>query len=81
MTVRPPHPQRTLYRRFDFDSYSGTRQFLDRLADLSERSDFYPNVDFGRTYVRIAIEPEDQARLAELGSTFVAEVEELAQQP
>lgn len=75
-----PTRQKTLYRRFEFDNYAGTREFLDRLADLSERSGFYPNVDFGTTYVRIGIEADDQARLPELGSIFVAELERLAQQ-
>lgn len=71
--------RRTLHRRFEFDSYAGTRQFLERLADLSERSGFYPNLDFGATYVQIGIEPADQVNLAGLGSVFVAEAERLHQ--
>lgn len=72
--------RKTLYRRFEFDSYAGTRQFLDRLADLSERSGFYPNLDFGTTYVQIGIEPADRVHLADSGSAFVAEAERLVQQ-
>ncbi|HET9080195.1 MAG TPA: hypothetical protein VFO01_06730 [Trebonia sp.] len=72
--------RKTLYHRFDFDSYASTREFLDRLADLSERCGFYPNVDFGTTYVRIGIEAADQDRLTETGSAFVAEMEQLTRQ-
>lgn len=81
MNSRPPDNPKTLYRWFEFAGYEGTREFLDRLADLSERSGFYPNIDFGTTYVRIGIESDDQERLAEQGSDFVAEVERLAQEP
>lgn len=45
-------------RRFDFESYSDTRRFLDDLADLSERSDYYPNLNFTRTHVNVNIESE-----------------------
>ena len=80
MSLHQPDVPKTLYRRFEFDSYASTREFLDRLADLSERCGFYPNVDFGTTYVRVGIEAVDQARLGEAGSSFVAEMEQLAQQ-
>lgn len=80
MSLHQPNDPKTLYRRFEFDSYASTREFLDRLADLSERCGFYPNVDFGTTYVRISIEAADQARLAEAEPDFVAEVERLAGQ-
>lgn len=80
MSVQRPDDPKTLYRRFEFDSYASTRDFLDRLADLSERCGYYPNVDFGTTYVRVGIEAVDRARLAQAGSAFVDEMEQLAQQ-
>ena len=80
MSLHQPDNPKTLYRWFEFDSYARTREFLDRLADLSERSGFYPNVDFGTTYARIGIEADDQERLAEQGVAFVAEMERLAEQ-
>ena len=80
MSILQPDSSRTLYRRFEFDDYEATRGFLDRLANLCERSGFYPNVDFGTTYVRVAIEPSDQARLPEGGAVLVAEIERLARQ-
>lgn len=79
--VSPPAPQErqpTLSWRFDFGSYAETRHFLGRMADLSRREDYYPNVSFGRTYVNISIDAEDQAALAERNSSFTNEMEALA---
>uniref|UniRef100_E6PLT2 Putative Pterin-4a-carbinolamine dehydratase n=1 Tax=mine drainage metagenome TaxID=410659 RepID=E6PLT2_9ZZZZ len=68
----------TLNWRFDFGSYAETRSFLDQVADLSRREDYYPNVSFGKTYVNISIDAEGQAALAERNSSFTSEMEALA---
>ncbi|MHB0922319.1 hypothetical protein [Acidithiobacillus sp.] len=77
----PPAPQERLPTqnwRFDFSSYAETRHFLDQMADLSRREDYYPNVSFGKTYVNISIDAEGQAALAERNSCFTGEMEALA---
>lgn len=48
----------SLTRRFEFESYSSTRTFLDKLADLSEKLGYYPNLNFNRTQVNVTIESE-----------------------
>jgi len=68
---RPP----SLFRRFEFGSYARTRQFLDRLAELSAALGVEPqNINFGTTYVNVTISAsgpnlsESECRLAaELG--------------
>lgn len=45
-------------RRFEFADYEGTRVFLERAAELSEREGYYPDMSFGRTYVNVSIQPE-----------------------
>ena len=52
-SASPQERQPPLNRRFEFASYAETRQFLDRLADLSKREDYYPNVSFGKTYANM----------------------------
>ncbi|MHB8167731.1 MAG: 4a-hydroxytetrahydrobiopterin dehydratase [Sulfuricella sp.] len=77
----PSAPQErlpTLSRRFDFGSYAETRQFLDQLADLSKREDYYPNVSFGKTYANVSIDGEGLAALSERKSAFISEMEALA---
>lgn len=77
----PPAQQErisALNHRFDFASYAETRQFLDKMADLSKREDYYPNMSFGKTYVNVCIEGEGRAALIERKSSFISEMEALA---
>ena len=77
-SASPQERQPPLNRRFEFASYAETRQFLDRLADLSKREDYYPNVSFGKTYANVSIEGADHAALSASKSIFIAEMEVLA---
>lgn len=46
-----------LFRRFEFERYSATRDFLDAMAVLSEQMGVHPqNINFGTTYVNITLE-------------------------
>ncbi len=54
-----------LTRSFSFDEYDQTRQFLDDLAELSEKTEYYPNINFSRTQVNLSIESDSD----ELGSS------------
>ncbi len=68
-----------LERRYQFKSYDNLRDFLDRAAELSEREGYYPDMGFGRDYVNITIQAEDDAK--ELDSTqhqFAQLLDELA---
>ena len=58
-----------LEKRFEFDSYSSTRDFLDRLGDFSEETKRYPDISFGKTYVNITLRPEEYAEEAILTDT------------
>ena len=49
-----------LEKRFEFDSYDLTRDFLDKLGDHSESIQRFPDISFGRTYVNITIRPVDE---------------------
>lgn len=72
--------QETLSWRFEFSSYSETRRFLDQLADLSKRENFYPNINFGKTYVNISIDAEGHTALGVREDAFVAEMKAYAAQ-
>lgn len=64
--------------RFDFVSYAETRNFLDRLAELSKREEYYPNINFGKTYVNVSIDSEGQAELRAKNSSFIDDMHALA---
>lgn len=62
--------QPTLFRRFGFERYGQTRDFVDALAALTESDGVHPqNINFGSTYVNVTLDPngvgEADAALAE----------------
>ena len=46
-----------LEKRFEFDSYEKTRNFLDVLGDFCEKLNRFPDISFGKTYANITIRP------------------------
>lgn len=48
-------------KRFEFSDYARTRHFLDLLTGLSEKLGYYPNLNFAKTYVVVAIQFEEDA--------------------
>ena len=64
--------------RFEFATYGATRDFLDLLADLSKRDGYYPNINFGKTYVNVSMDAEGQAALGARADAFVEEMKALA---
>jgi pterin-4a-carbinolamine dehydratase len=62
--------QATLFRRFTFERYGQTRDFIDALSALSESGGVHPqNISFGTTYANVTLdakaEGEVDASLAE----------------
>lgn len=48
-----------LNRRYTFNAYRQTRDFLDQLADFSKETGLHPHtINFGTTYVNLTIEGE-----------------------
>ena len=67
-----------LERRYEFDSYDATRNFLDRLGDHSEATQRFPDISFGRTYVNITLRPDkDGGALDDADRAFAAEIDSL----
>lgn len=59
---KPP----TLFRRFEFERYGQTRDFLDGLAALTEASGIHPqNINFGTTYVNVTLQAEESQGVTE----------------
>ena len=73
-----PANKPTLNWRFEFATYGATRDFLDLLADLSKRDDYYPNINFGKTYVNVSIDAEGQAALGARADAFIEEMKAFA---
>ncbi|SBO42589.1 4a-hydroxytetrahydrobiopterin dehydratase [Cyanobium sp. NIES-981] len=56
---KPERPER-LERRIEFADYGATRDFLERLNDLSEQQARYPDISFGRTYVNLTLRADTE---------------------
>ncbi|MGF1548523.1 MAG: 4a-hydroxytetrahydrobiopterin dehydratase [Thiotrichales bacterium] len=68
-----------MVRRYEFTSYAQTRAFLDRLAALSEREGFYPDLNFGKTHVNVTIDARECV-LGAVDAEFATEVDALAEE-
>jgi len=48
----------TLFRRFVFERYAQTRDFMDALSSLAQSEGVHPqNINFGSTYVNVTLDP------------------------
>ncbi|MCL7751643.1 4a-hydroxytetrahydrobiopterin dehydratase [Guyparkeria hydrothermalis] len=72
---RPP----MLIRKFEFADYSQTRDFLDRLAEVSEEMGYHPSLQFDRTQVSVNVSPLEET-LGDLEVRFAKQATELAEQ-
>lgn len=67
-----------LERRFEFDDYEGTREFLDKSEKLSEAESYYPDLSFSRVHVSVALHCEDGAtELSDKVKRFAEAMDEL----
>ena len=71
-----------LERRFEFSTYELTRDFLDRLGELSEKRKRFPDISFGKTYVNLTLQPESEEKdspLSENDMIFASEIDGLTE--
>ena len=66
-----------LERRFEFENYQATRDFLDRLGDHNEKANRFPDISFGSTYVNITLRPEEDSNIQESDFQFAKEIDGL----
>jgi 4a-hydroxytetrahydrobiopterin dehydratase len=77
-TPRPkPEKAERLERRIEFADYASTREFLERLNALSEDTQLFPDISFGRTYVNLTVRPESAEDGALIGGEEQAFVERI----
>tara|TARA_Y100001968_G_scaffold27859_1_gene21671 strand:- start:244 stop:495 length:252 start_codon:yes stop_codon:yes gene_type:complete len=58
-----------LEKRFEFESYNQTRDFLDALGKQCELENHFPDISFGKTYVNITLRPEEDAKDASINDS------------
>ena len=67
-----------LERRYEFADYASTRDFLERLNDLCEAQQRFPDISFGRTYVNLTLRAaEEGAQVGEAEQELSAAIDGL----
>lgn len=83
MTERQPsgwrvqHKPMLMTRHYEFANYAETRLFLDHLAQLSERTGYFPDMNFAKTYVNLSMTPQEEI-LGPSEYSFAEQVDTLA---
>ena len=70
-----------LERRYEFQNYDETRDFLDKLGKLCEERNRFPDISFGKTYVNLTLKPESDdlnEKPTEADKKFTSEIDVLA---
>ena len=42
-------------KKFEFEQYSKTRKFIEKIEKLCKEKDIYPNITFGKNFVSLSI--------------------------
>ena len=42
-------------KRFEFEQYSKISKFMEKIEKLCKEKDIYPNISFGKNFVRLSI--------------------------
>ena len=67
-----------LEKRFEFQSYEETRDFLDALGDFCEKTDRFPDISFGKTYANITIRPvedNEKEEISKIDHDFASQID------
>ena len=67
-----------LEKRYEFESYEKTRDFLDALGDFSEKVSRFPDISFGKTYANITIRPSEdneKEEISKLDQDFATQID------
>ena len=67
----------SLSRRFTFASYGENRDFLDRVAALSEQTGIHPDISFGRDYANLTVNAAEGGTLSDAERDFARTVDTL----
>lgn len=65
----------SLSKRFIFAGYGETRDFLDRVAALSEETGIHPDISFGRDYANLSVNAMEGETLSDAERDFARAVD------
>ena len=63
-------------KRFEFDQYSKISKFMGKIEKLCKESDIYPNISFGKNFVRLSIFLNNQ-EISEKEKNFSKDIDKI----
>ena len=72
-----------LEKRFEFESYEKTRDFLDVLGNYCEKVNRFPDISFGKTYANLTIRPledNEKEEISKVDHDFASDIDLLLKQ-
>lgn len=69
--------QKTLKKRFDFNSYSSTKKFVDVVADFAESVNHHPQLIFGYKFVEALIWTHNVDGLSKADFVYAQDIDDL----
>ena len=61
-------------KRFEFEQYSKTSKFMEKIEKLCKEKDIYPNISFGKNFVSLSIFLENK-KISEKEKEFSMDIE------
>ncbi len=69
-----------LERRFEFENYEATRNFLDELGQLCESQKRYPDISFGKTYANLSLASNNNEEIDSDDKQFASKIDQIFQE-
>jgi len=66
-----------LKKRFTFDNFAASLDFVNRVGTLAEAADHHPDITFGWGYAELAITTHDRGGITDVDIALAAEIDRI----
>ena len=67
-----------LKKRFSFDNFAGSLDFVNRVGALAEAADHHPDITFGWGYAEIALTTHDRGGITDVDVALARKIAEIS---
>ena len=68
----------TISRRFEFDNFAESLEFVNRVGAVAEEADHHPDITFGWGYAEIATTTHDRGGVTDVDLALARKINEIA---
>ena len=66
-----------LKKRWEFDNFTASLAFVNRVGELAEAADHHPDITFGWGYAEIALTTHDRGGVTDVDAALASEINKL----